>query len=328
MQVTSNQLSDIKDTSSLSKQLTKVAICAATYKRPHLLRELLESLSQLTFNRIQAPIVEVIIVDNDSAGSGRSVVEEMQASFPWPLKYVVETSPGVTYARNRCVSEAADDRDFIAMLDDDETATPQWLEELLLTQQKFNADIVAGPVIPVYKEDQEIPAWVKAGDFHSYERHETGKKLETAFTGNVMFSTQITKNIKEGETFFDHRFAQKGAEDAYLFACLNKQGYQITWCDEAVLYEPVADNRLSVNWIIKRGFWSWSTHSLIESELYPSFKLQAIRALKGLGLIVIGAATIVPAFVLGKARVVWSLLRIYRGVGTLSGLLGRQGDWQ
>ena len=328
MQTISNQPSDMKDSSDSSENLMKVSICAATYKRPDVLQKLLESLSRITFTRIPTPVIEIIIVDNDSTGSAEATVEAMKSSFQLPLKYFVESNQGVTYARNRCVSEACKDSDFIAMLDDDETATPEWLEELLINQQKFDAAIVAGPVIPVYREEQHVPDWIKAGDFHSYERHETGERMETAFTGNVMFSTKILQALKKDETLFDHRFAQNGAEDAYLFSCLHKQGYKIVWADEAVIYEPVADQRLSLDWILKRGFWSWSVHSLIESELYPSLKRQTVRAIKGFGLVSIGIISVGPSLLLGKVKVARALLRIYRGVGTLSGLMGRQGNWQ
>ncbi len=328
MHTPSTQLSDVKDNSGASTNLTKVSICAATYKRPELLKNLLESLNNLTFIQIPVPEIEVIIVDNDSNKSAEATVSAIKSSFQWPLKYFVESNQGVTYARNRCVSEAAKDSDFIAMVDDDEYVSPGWLEELLINQQKFNALIVTGPAIPVYREEQNPPEWIKVGDFHSHARYETGKRMDTAFTNNVMFSTKLLQNLGEGEELFDHRFAHKGAEDAYLFSCLNKQGCKIIWANDAVLYEPVSDERLSLRWILNRGFWSWSVHSFIETELYPSFKVQCIRATKGLGLILIGIFSIGPSIFLGKAKVAWALLRICRGMGTLSGLSGRLGNWR
>lgn len=328
MQVISNQLPNVECDTHSSSALIKVSVCAATYKRPNLLHDLLESLNKLTFSRIAPPAVEIIIVDNDAARSAQATVEAIRPVFKWPLTYVVETNQGVTYARNRCIAEASQDSDFIAMLDDDETATPQWLEELLINQQKYNATIMSGPVLAVYREGQQVPGWIQAGDFYSFPRYKTGREMDTAFTGNVMFSTQLLRRLKEGETFFDHRFAQKGAEDAYLFSYLHKQGHKIVWADEAVLYEPIADQRLSLRWILKRGFWAWSVHSLIETELYPSIKLQAIRTLKGLGLITLGAVSIGPSVLLGKHKLAEALLKIWKGMGTLSGLLGRQGNWQ
>lgn len=328
MKAFSDRLSDVKISSNSCTSVVKISVCAATFKRPDLLQNLLESLNKLTFVRSPKPDIEVIIVDNDSAGSAQSIVEAMKASFQWKLKYFIETNQGVTYARNRCISEAASDRDFIAILDDDEIAVSQWLEELLITQQAFEADIVVGPVLATFQDNQDVPSWMESGDFHSYPRYKTGQRLETGYTGNVMLSTKITKRLKEGETLFDNRFAQNGAEDAYLFACLYKEGFKMVWADDAVLYEPVAEQRLSLQWILKRGFWSWSVHSFIESELYPSLKIQAIRAMKGCALISLGIVGVGPSILLGKAKVARSLLRIYRGMGTLSGLLGRQGSWQ
>ena len=328
MQVISNQLPSMERDAHSSSALVKVSICAATYKRPNLLLDLLESLNNLTFDRIPVPAIEVIIVDNDAERTAEATVDAMKPSFKWPLTYVVETNQGVTYARNRCITEASQDSDFIAMLDDDETATPQWLEELLLNQKKFNATIMSGPVLAVYREGQQVPAWIKAGDFYSFPRYETGQEMKTAFTGNVMFSTKLLESLKEGETFFDHRFAQKGAEDAYLFSYLHKQGHKIVWADNAVLYEPIADQRLSLQWILKRGFWAWSVHSLIETELYPSPKVQTMRTLKGVSLIALGVVSAPLSVLLGKQRLAESLLKIYKGMGTLSGLVGRQGNWQ
>lgn len=329
MQITSNQSSKASDGSVVpSSDLIKISICVATYKRSEPLRDLLESLNNLTFTRIPAPTVEIVIVDNDSTASAKVIIDAFKLNFRWPLKYFVESHKGVTFARNRCIVESAKDSNFIAMLDDDETATPQWLEELLINQEKFNAAIITGPVLPIYGEEQQVPDWIRAGDFYSFPRYETGHEMEVAFTNNVMFSTQLLQTVKEGESFFDHRFAEKGAEDVYLFTRLQKAGYKIVWANNAVLHEPVVNERLSLQWILNRGFWGWSCHSLIETELNPSIRVQSIRTIKGLTLIIIGIVSIGPSLLLGKHKVAKALLSICRGMGTLSGLLGRQGDWR
>ncbi|MEM7066424.1 MAG: glycosyltransferase [Cyanobacteria bacterium P01_B01_bin.77] len=329
MQITSNQSPKASDGNVVpSSDLIKVSICAATYKRAEPLRDLLESLNNLTFTRISVPTIEVIIVDNDSAASAKTIVDIFRPSFRWPLRYVVETNQGVTFARNRCIAEVAKDSDFIAMLDDDEIAAPQWLEELLINQKRFVSKIVTGPVLAIYKEEQQVPDWIRAGNFYSSHRYETGHEMEVAFTNNVMFSTQLLQTLKEGEPLFDHRFAEKGAEDVYLFTRLHKAGYKIVWADNAVLHEPVVDERMSLKWILNRGFWGWSCHSLIETELNPSIKIQSIRAIKGLALIFIGAVSIGPSMLLGKHKAAKALLNIFKGMGTLSGLMGHQGNWR
>ena len=55
------------------------------------------------------------------------------------------------------------DPDFIVCIDDDEFPTPDWLNQLLLTITEIKADIVLGPVIPVFenKVSPYISYWFK-----------------------------------------------------------------------------------------------------------------------------------------------------------------------
>ena len=296
----------------------QISVCIITYKRPQGLKRLLQGLNRLTFSQVAKPNIEVVVVDNDISGIAEQVCKDIRANFHWSLKTDVESQRGITYARNKSMACASADSDFIAIIDDDEVPEPSWLDELLFVQQKYNADVVTGPVLPHFQE-QNIPEWVIKGGFFNKPRHNTGDELHVAFTNNVLVSTTI---LRQFDPIFDNRFAITGGEDTDFFMRVRERGYKIVWADKALVYDWIPQSRTNVRWILQRGYRGWATYSLLEKELYPSLKVQAVRMMKGLFLISIGVAKFVPALLRGKHARVNSLLYIFRGMGTLAGLLG------
>jgi succinoglycan biosynthesis protein ExoM len=293
-----------------------VTVCIASYKRPEGLKRLLHALKEQDFKKCDVPNIEVIVVDNDITASARKVCANAKLDFPWSLKYCVEEQRGISYARNRAVKERNDNTNFLAFIDDDEVPNKFWLDELLFVQQAYKADIVAGPVIPHFISD--VPKWVIQGKFFEPSSYPTGHELKVAYTNNVLICSHVLQQVDK----FDERFALTGGEDSHFFMRLKLAGNKFIWAADALVHEWVPRTRTTVKWVLQRGYFGWSVHSCCERELYPSISTITMRMVKGFALIAKGFCMILPSLLLGQHALVRALLNIYRGIGTIAGLIG------
>ncbi|HSU55193.1 MAG TPA: glycosyltransferase family A protein, partial [Candidatus Dormibacteraeota bacterium] len=222
-----------------------IAVCICTYKRPPLLKRLLDELrAQETGGLFD---YSVVVVDNDREASARAVAEEFGRTSGVPTGYYVEETPNIAMARNRVVGEAKGD--FLAFIDDDEFPQKDWLFQFYKTLSERKVAGVLGPVLPHY--DVQPPAWVKKGKFYDRRRHETGFMLtwQEARTGNVMIRSDI---IAEEKPVFRPQFGA-GGEDQDFFRRMIERGHQFIWCDEAPAYETVPPHRWNLRFLIERA---------------------------------------------------------------------------
>ena len=91
----------------------RISVCIATYRRAPRLASLLDDLKRQTL----LPD-EVVIVDNDEAGSARPVVEQAMVDAPFTLRYETQPVKNISLTRNRTVALAHGE--WLAFVDDDE----------------------------------------------------------------------------------------------------------------------------------------------------------------------------------------------------------------
>lgn len=295
----------------------QVAVCICTFRRQKLLRELLRGLAKLTFRKVSVPRLEIIVVDTpDDSGSAQEICETV--SLPWPIKYVVEPRRGLTYARNRAIAEAGA-VDFVALIDDDEVPSAQWLDEHLWAQAEFEADVVSGPAMPKYAPD--VADWVKGGGFFDRQVLATGTSRRACPTNNVMVGTHVFERVPK----FDDAFALSGAEDTDFFLRVSTAGYKIVWSQEAVVFESVSAKRGTVAWILRREYQTGNGWIFAEASLDNRLRSWILRFSKACGHVLIGSANaLLRSVLLDRAAVVRYLRRVSLGIGMLAALVGHR----
>jgi glycosyltransferase involved in cell wall biosynthesis len=238
-----------------------ITVCICTYKRPALLKKLLDRLDAQETEGLFS--YSVVVSDNDCMRSAEEVVAEFSSRTHIPVTYCVESEQNIALARNNALRHATGN--LIAFIDDDEFPAAAWLRNLFKTYAACGADGVLGPVMPYF--ESEPPAWVRKGKFFERPTHATGFKIgwAEARTGNVLFDKSMLSGV---ETPFRPQFATAG-EDVDFFRRMTEKGRTFVWCNEAVVYEVVPLSRC------RRRYLLW--HALLRGSNFPKHPVHRLR---------------------------------------------------
>jgi succinoglycan biosynthesis protein ExoM len=292
---------------------TRVSICLCTYRRRSVARTL-ASLASLVIP--DGTEVELVVVDNDVAGSARSVCETAGRSLPFHLRYVVEPNRGLVHARNRALALATGD--WLALIDDDEFAEPDWLQQLLTCVRCFHATIAIGTVVPEFEVPP--PAWAMASRFFNDDMPRSGTLLDMgdSKSGNAMISAAF---IRARRLRFDKDFSQTGGEDTEFFRRCLDRGAKIVSAPEAVVHELVPSSRMTHRYFLERSLRVGEVHARVTGRHAAgmAYVADVCRAVRN---VVVAAALTVTFMPGGKtAYYRWYILLI-RNVGKLRYYLG------
>lgn len=224
-------------------------ICIPAFRRPLHLRTTLESLANQRTDQTFA----VVIVDNDAAArESVPVVREFLDAGRLTGLCLIEPRQGNCHAINAAFETALatfpNARNFL-MIDDDEIASPDWLALMVDTAETTGADIVGGPVWPVFDDAlkqtlQRHPAFKPA-----YER--SGEVPMIYGCGNCLITRPVFARL--GRPAFDLRFNFLGGGDVDFFTRCRRAGMTFRWLAEAVITETVPETRSRPRWLALRG---------------------------------------------------------------------------
>ncbi len=295
----------------------RLVVCVLTCLRPQLLRSCLASLERLRFKKSPELEMTVLVVDNDSGGAGHAFCRQARAGYRWNLVSCIEKTRGISYARNTAIRHARSYGDLVAFVDDDETVDAAWADELLDCFRRHRADVVTGPVLSVFP-GQKPPAWAEGCEVFFRHRYPTGTIIKEAITGNVLIGPEILDRYPEP---FDKRFALSGGEDSHFFRTIALAGCRIVYCNDAVAYETVPDERVSLKYVLGRTFRTTIGYNRSVMLLSSSLWLVCERAAKSLYRLIIGTFQLVIAGPFSAFWRVRGLVNIVKAAGTWAAFL-------
>lgn len=249
-----------------SRPAEAITVCVCTYRRAHLAETLATVLAQEVPNGLT---FSVVVADNDTTPSARSVVEAAAAGTAIPVRYLHAPERNISIARNACLDAA--DGDWVAFIDDDEVAPPHWLATLWKTARAEGRDVVFGPAYARYPDG--TPDWIRADDHLSSHVPVHGGQVRTGQTSNVLMRWRSSPI--RAERFLLEK-GRTGGEDVEFFFRLSRLGHRLGVTPKAALYETPGENRLDFRWLRRRRFVTGQFHGAHSGPVPRSLRYDGV----------------------------------------------------
>ncbi|MDR3507683.1 MAG: glycosyltransferase [Caulobacteraceae bacterium] len=289
----------------------RISLIIPTQRRP----EPLARAARSTF--VQAGVawsdIELVVVDNDAVPSAKILVERLAVEAPFPVVYVHEPQAGVASARNAAMARARGE--LIAFLDDDEEASPGWLEALLEVHVRFDADVVFGPV------RARAPGHVV--EHRAYiERFFSRGGPEVAGPINLYYGcgdSLIRKAIlPDPQHPFSMARNHRGGEDDMLFGQLSALGARFAWAPQAWVWEDPAPERLNLDYTLRRAFaYGQGPVAQCAAQTPPNWPGVARWTLIGAAQVVVYGVAALIQMLLRRPDRAFMMDRAMRGLGKI-----------
>lgn len=193
--------------------------------------------------------VEIIIADNSTDASAKQNVEIFAKQTSIPVKYISAPQPGIANVRNAALTLV--EGQYIAFLDDDQDACPDWAAKMV-TQCRADASAAVFGRIEGRTDTAVKNAPAKLAFFSRlHDGLPSGKTNK--FYGCGASLLDLSK-IDAELLCFDPARNQTGGEDDAFFKAIESAGGTFSWSNEALVYEDVPPARIKKRYICKRSF--------------------------------------------------------------------------
>jgi glycosyltransferase involved in cell wall biosynthesis len=234
-----------------------LSLIVCTYNRCQSLTETLESIAaQVVPDSVEW---EIVVVDNNSTDSTRTVVEESSKKWPGRFRYIFEGRQGLSAARNSGIRNSRGM--VLAFTDDDVITDPHWLWNLTLhlTSEEWAGS--GGRIVPVWAKP--LPNWMSINDPYTmgpFVLFDAGSEPRVLDRPPYGANMAFRRNIFEKYGVFRTDLGRSGGnlnsrEDIEFGERLLSAGERLRYEPSAVVFHPASENRMTERFVLRWWFW-------------------------------------------------------------------------
>jgi glycosyltransferase involved in cell wall biosynthesis len=242
-----------------------ISAIVCTLNRANYLRKALQSLVSQT---LDMNLYEILVIDNCSTDNTKQVATEEFAQIP-NLSYLFEPVLGLSQARNTGWQNAIGK--YVAYLDDDAIASPQWLEKILEVFETVQPQpaCVGGKVTPIWEAPK--PDWLPdklLNYFTMADYSETPIFLSHAqfnVGANIAFPKWIFEKVGAFQTGLGRTNKKLLSMEENLFQeKIREMGHLCFYHPDISVQHHIPVSRLTKNWLLRRLYWEGISSSKVQ----------------------------------------------------------------
>jgi len=235
----------------------QISAIVCTYSNASLLRRTLDSLIKQT---LPPQEYEIIVVDNNSTDNTPEVVREFQEQCSHQIHYVLETTQGLSAARNTGVQQSSGP--IISFIDDDAEADPGWLAAVVKAFRR-NPDAwgVGGNTFAIW--DAERPSWLTDDFLENLSIQDRGPEKRELTVHEHILGTNCSfrREVFAESGYFPTDLGRVGksllaGEEAELCRRIHLQGKSMYHIPDVVVFHHVTPGRMTRSYLRRRCYLS------------------------------------------------------------------------
>jgi succinoglycan biosynthesis protein ExoM len=252
-----------------------IAVCICTCDRPAGIDQLLTALERIDLPSLKTDQLEIIVVDNLPDGRARAICRAHEPRLGATLHFCEEHKRGISFARNRAITEAlARGADFVAFLDDDDVPRSDWLLRLLEKQKETGAEIVSG--IWRLPDDFRPPPHLAQVQCLGQMDFDRSNYYGIPHCGcNVLIGRAVIERLA-GQPYRP-QFAFTGAEDIDFFLRAHAAGAPIAEARTSVVTKDPGATRATLIGALRHSFCSGCNRVRLTLEHLPPERAAKLR---------------------------------------------------